>query len=142
MARVNPYLNFAGSCEEAFDFYKTVFGGEFSNVSRFSDVPADVPSADGDGHKIMHVALPIGEGQTLMGSDRPDSMGPTTVGDNVQVSIAPANEEEASRIFNGLSEGGQITMPYGKTFWGADFGMCTDRFGVHWMVNYDPNEQS
>lgn len=140
MAKVNPYLGFSGNCEEAFKFYKSVFGGEFSNLSRFSDVPADMPSPESDGDKIMHVSLPIGEGQVVMGSDRPSSMGPTVSGNNVHVSVSPASREEGLRIFNGLSEGGQITMPFEKTFWGADFGMCTDKYGVQWMVNYDPNE--
>lgn len=140
MSTINPYLNFGGNCEEAFGFYKSLFGGEFSNVSRFSDMPADDQSPQVDGNLIMHVSLPLGEDQVLMGSDRPDSMGPTTSGDNVQITLNPSNLEEASRLFTGLADGGQITMPFEKTFWGADFGMCTDRYGIHWMVSYDPNE--
>jgi PhnB protein len=140
MARVNPYLHFSGNCEEAFNFYRSVFGGEFLILQRFSEEPSDVPSPESDAARIMHVALPIGEGQVLMGSDRPSSMGPTTSGDNVHLRVSPYSTEGARRIFDMLSEGGQITMPFEKAVGGAGFGMCTDRFGVNWMVNYDPNE--
>ncbi len=142
MASVNPYLNFSGNCEEAFTFYRSVFGGDFTDVNRFSEMPPDVPGAESDGDKIMHISLPIGPNQVLMGSDRPDSMGPTTFGDSVQISIGPDSEGEAKRIFDGLAEGGEVTMPFEKTFWGADFGTCTDRFGINWMVNYQPEQQA
>ncbi len=140
MLRVNPYLNFSGNCEEAFTFYRSVFGGELTDLSRYSELPPDTPPPESDASKIMHVSLPIGEGQALMGSDRPDSMGPTTPGDNVQISVNPTDADEARRIFDQLAEGGQVTMPYERAFWGADFGMCIDKFGLQWMVNYDPNE--
>ncbi|MGH2704513.1 MAG: VOC family protein [Actinomycetota bacterium] len=140
MAKVNPYLNFSGNCEEAFEFYRSVFGGEFSTLSRFSEMPAGAPSPEPDGNKIMHVSLPLGEGQVLMGSDRPGSMGPAVNGNAMSVSVSPTSSEEAATIFKGLSEGGEITMPLDKMFWGAEYGACSDRFGVQWMVNYDPNE--
>ena len=141
MAAINPYLNFSGNCEEAFNFYRSVFGGEFLTLMRFKDVPAEVQMAQSEGEKIMHVSLPIGQGTVLMGSDRPAAMGPTTNGNNYYISISPESEAEATRLFNGLSAGGQVTMPLEKAFWGAYFGMCTDKFGIQWMVNYDYNQQ-
>ncbi|HEY5578455.1 MAG TPA: VOC family protein [Acidimicrobiia bacterium] len=140
MASIHPYLNFSGNCEEAFRFYRSVFGGELSDLNRFSEAPSELPSPESEADKIMHVSLPIGDGQVLMGSDRPASMGPTTAGDNMHVSVSPDSAEEARRIFDGLSEGGRVTMPFERAFWGADFGMCTDKFGINWMVNYDPNQ--
>ncbi len=137
MAAINPYLNFGGNCEEAFNFYKSVFGGDFLMVMRFKDVPAEYQMAESEAEKIMHVSLPIGSGTILMGSDRPASMGPTTLGNSYFISINAASEEEAAKLFNGLSAGGQVTLPLDKAFWGAYFGMCTDKFGIQWMVNYD-----
>jgi PhnB protein len=137
MATLNPYLNFAGNCEEAFKFYKSVFGGEFLTIMRFKEVPAEYQMAQSEGEKIMHVALPIGQGTILMGSDRPREMGPVTPGNNFYVSINTTSEAEATRLFNKLSAGGQVAMPLEKAFWGAYFGMFTDKFGVQWMVNYD-----
>ena len=118
MAAVNPYVNFSGNCEEAFNFYRSVFGGEFLTKMRFNDVPAEYQMAESEGEKIMHVALPIGQGTILMGSDRPAAMGPTTAGNNFYIAINPASEEEATRLFKGLSAGGQVTMPLEKAFWG------------------------
>lgn len=144
MAFLNCYLNFNGNTEEAFNFYKSVFGGEFSYFSRFSEVPADVsaeaPVGKGEGDLVMHVSLPIGGGSELMGSDRPSSFGPGTAGDLFSVSIQADSKEEAARLFNGLAAGGNIIMPIEDAFWGAYFGMLTDRFGVQWMINYEyPN---
>jgi PhnB protein len=141
MKAINPYLNFSGNCEEAFDFYRSVFGGEFATVMRFKEVPPEAQMDASEGEKIMHVALPIGQGTILMGSDRPAAMGPTTPGDNASISISTDSEAEATRVFNGLSAGGQATMPLEKAFWGAYFGMLTDRFGIQWMVSYDYNQQ-
>lgn len=138
MTEINPYLNFSGNCEEAFRFYQSVFGGELS-VNRFSEMPAD-GSFEVDGDLIMHVSLPLGEGQVLMGSDRPEAMGGTRPGDNVQVSISPVSSEEGRRIFDALAEGGNVVMPYQATFWGADYGSLVDRFGISWMVNYDTSQ--
>lgn len=140
MAEINPYLNFSGNCEEAFRFYQSVFGGELT-VNRFSEMPPD-DSFEIDGELVMHASLPLGEGQVLMGSDRPDAMGATTVGDNVQVSIGPATSEEGKRIFDALADGGTVVMPYQATFWGADYGALVDRFGINWMVNYDTTQET
>jgi PhnB protein len=141
MTVVNPYLNFNGNCEEAFNFYKSVFGGEFVTVMRFKDVPAEYQMAKSESEKIMHVALPIGQGTILMGSDTPAAMGPVTNGNNFSIAISTETETEATRLFNRLSAGGQVTMPLDKTFWGAYFGMLTDKFGIQWMVSYDYNQQ-
>jgi len=145
MATINPYLNFEGNTEEAFNFYRSVFGGEFSMVQRYKDLPSDMSqniSAD-DSEKLMHISLPIGNGNVLMGTDVLASMGQQlTVGDNFTISISTKSQEETDKIFNGLSVGGQITMPLQQTFWSKSFGKFTDKFGVQWMVNYDANEQA
>ena len=135
MAAVNPYLTFNGTCEEAFNFYKAAFGGEFLTVSRFSDMPAEHYSP-GQENQIMHVSLPIGKHTVLMGSDQPGtSVGKT--GDNFSIAVATESEEETKRIFNALAEGGKITMPLGQAPWAQLFGMLTDKYGFLWMVNYD-----
>jgi PhnB protein len=142
MATVNPYLNFNGNTEEAFNFYKSVFGGEFITLQRFKDTSeADkVPANDQD--KIMHVALPIGQGNILMATDALESMGQKLVsGNNFSLSVDAGSEAEADKLFNALAAGGQVNMPLEKTFWGAYFGMLTDQFGIQWMVNYDYNQQ-
>lgn len=141
MKAVNPYLNFSGNCEEAFEFYKSVFGGEFAMVMRFKDVPPEYQMGEDEAEKIMHVALPIGQGTILMGSDTPEAMGPVTTGTNFAISISTGSEAEATELFNKLSAGGQVTMSLDKTFWEAYFGMLTDKFGVQWMVSYDYNQQ-
>ena len=141
MAAVNPYLIFNGNCEEAFLFYKSVFGGEFPYIGKFSDMPADENSpklSESDANRVMHVCLPIGE-TMLMGSDSNEASGAVTFGSNFSVSINTESTEEADRIFNGLSADGNPFMPMNKTFWGAYFGMFVDKFGVHWMVNFDEN---
>ena len=145
MKAVNPYLNFSDNCEEAFEFYKSVFGGEFLTVMRFKDVPAEaldeshqLPASEAE--KIMHVALPIGQGTILMGSDVPEAMGAVTTGTNFFISISAESEAEATELFNKLSAGGQVSMPLEKAFWGDYFGMLTDKFGVQWMVSYDYNQ--
>ena len=139
MASINPYLTFNGNCEEAFDFYKSVFGGEFAFVGRFKDMPSDHPPIpEAEKEKIMHVSFPISKETVLMGSDSSEAFGKASVfGSNVAVSINCTNEDEARKLFEGLSAGGTVTMPLDKTFWGALFGMFTDKFGIHWMVNYD-----
>ncbi|MGH2666839.1 VOC family protein [Flavobacterium sp.] len=144
MATVNAYLTFNGNCEEAFLFYKSVFGGEFPYIGKFKDMPqtevGHCPPEDGE--KIMHVSLPISKETTLMGSDSSESFGQATVmGNNISLSINTESEEEATKLFNALSAGGTVKMPLDKTFWGAFFGMFTDKFGIHWMVNYDYNQQ-
>ncbi|GAB4414054.1 MAG: VOC family protein [Anaerolineae bacterium] len=141
MTTLNPYLNFDGNCEEAFNFYKSVFGGEFATVMRYTEMPAEFQMPESEAQKIMHMALPIGQSSILMGSDTPASMGPTPIGGNVSISISAASEAEATRLFNGLSAGGQVTMPLDKAFWGDYFGMLTDKFGVQWLVSYSYNQQ-
>jgi PhnB protein len=135
---INPYLGFDGNCEEAFELYRSIFGGELE-ISRFSEMPPDSPVDPSAADKVMHVSLPLGDGQVLMGSDRMPGMGTTTFGDSVAVSVSPGSADDGRRIFDALADGGQVTMPYERQFWGADYGMCVDRFGIGWMVNYDPN---
>jgi len=138
MAILNPYLNFNGNAEEAFNFYKSVFEGEFTNLTRFKDMPQVGPVPPADQNKIMHVALPIGKGNTLMATDAIESMGhKLTEGDNFSLSLSVDSKGEADKLFNGLSAGGKIEMPLGEAPWGAYFGMAKDKFGVRWMVNYD-----
>lgn len=138
MVKLHPYVNFNGNCEEAFNFYKSIFGGEFSYVGRFSDMPADIPREPKDENKILHMSLPLAGGTLLMGSDVPVSMQEhMTAGNNISLSVTPESEDEARRIFNALAEGGTVTMPQDKTFWGSLFGMLTDRFGINWMVDYE-----
>ena len=141
MTAINPYLNFDSNTEEAFEFYKSVFGGEFATVMRFKEAPPCPEMGElstEDGEKIMHIALPIGNGNVLMATDALESMGQKmTTGNNFSISISTESREETEKIFNGLSAGGKITMPLAETFWSAYFGMCKDKFGVQWMVNYD-----
>lgn len=142
MATLNPYLNFNGNTEEAFNFYRSVFGGEFITLQRFRDTPeaGKIPANEQD--KIMHVALPIGQGNILMATDALESMGQKLVtGNNITLSISADSEAEADKLFNALAAGGQVSMPLEKAFWGAYFGMLTDRFGIQWMVNYDYKQQ-
>ncbi len=141
MATSNPYLNFSGNCEEAFNFYQSVLGGEFAPIMRFKDISSEGNMADSDGEKIMHICLPMGQGTFLMGSDRPRVMGTAINGNNFSVFIQPESEEETTRIFNGLSAGGEIIIPLNQSFWDATFGMFADKFGIQWMVNYQSNQQ-
>jgi len=138
MTTINVYLAFNGNCEEAFYFYKSVFGGEFTHIGKFKDMPENpkFPVAESDKEKIMHVSLPIGN-TVLMGSDTGGEWSTGfTQGNNFSVSINTDNKDEADRLFNKLSEGGKITMPMNKTFWGSYFGMFTDQFGIQWMVSF------
>ena len=138
MAKINPYLNFDGNAEEAFNFYKSVFGGEFSNVQKFKDMPGSEKMSAEDANKIMHIALPLSDGYILMASDTLESMGhKLKVGNNVYINLSPDSEEEADRLFNGLSAGGKVEMALEKTFWGAYFGSFADKYGVQWMINYE-----
>jgi PhnB protein len=139
MARTNTYLNFPRNTREVFTFYKSVFGGEFSDVNTFRDVPpmeGVPPMAAEDLDLIMHIELPITGGHVLMGTDAPESMGfIVNFGNNIHISLEPDTVEEATRLFNALSYDGNVTMPFAKMFWGAWFGSFTDKFGVSWMVN-------
>lgn len=145
MASINPYLIFNGNCEEAFLFYKSVFGGEFPYIGKFSDMPPSddpncpPPSAD-EANRIMHVSLPIGN-TILMGSDSTSQSGDVAIGANVSISINTDSKAEADKLFNGLSAGGNVIMPMQGTFWGAYFGMFTDKFSIHWMLNFDEAPQ-
>lgn len=138
--KLHSYLNFAGNAEEAFEFYRSVFGGEFSSVVRFKDMPMEgvtIPKEDED--KIMHISLPIGDDDILMASDVLESLGQQLVpGNNVYVSVNPASREEADRIFTDLSEGAEIEMPIADQVWSDYFGSLKDKFGVRWMVDYGP----
>lgn len=140
MAVVNPYISFSGNCEEAFDLYKSVFGGDFAASMRWKDNPECGEMSDEDKNQIMHIALPIGE-SVLMGSDTPTQMGEVVRGNGYTVAIGSKDLSESEKIFEGLSEGGQVIMPLQKTFWGATFGMLTDKFGVQWMLNCDEGGQ-
>ncbi|HVF81977.1 MAG TPA: VOC family protein [Flavisolibacter sp.] len=142
MATINSYLNFDGNTEQAFSFYKSVFGGEYAMVMRYKDAPQENQMGEKDGEKIMHMALPIGEHAVLMGSDWPEAYGKPIEGSNVSLSISADSKEEADKVFNGLSAGGQVKMPMENTFWGSYFGMLKDKFGFNWMVSYDEKIQS
>lgn len=143
MTTLQPYLNFAGNAEEAFNFYKSVFGGEFSSLVRFKDFPMEgVSIPQEDAGKIMHISLPIGEESILMASDALESLGQKLVkGNNVYISIHATSREEADRIFNALSEGGEIEMPIADQAWGDYYGSLQDKFGVMWMVNYSTSRE-
>jgi PhnB protein len=138
MVQVNVYLNFAGNTEEAFKFYKDVFGGEFASVVRFKDMPMEgVTLSDQDASKIMHIGLPIGDGQMLMGTDSLASLGQQLVqGNNVHISVHPDSKDETDRLFNALSAGGEVDMPIADQPWGDYYGSFKDKFGVHWMIDY------
>ncbi len=142
MVTMNPYLNFPGNTEEAFNFYKSVFGGEFSSLIRFKDTPEAARIPEEEAGKIMHIALPIGNGNVLMATDALESMGhKLSIGNNHHLSINTESKEEAIKLFNALADGGTVTIPLDNMFWGAFFGMLTDQFAVQWMINYDPNYQ-
>lgn len=143
MPSLNPYLNFAGNTEEAFNFYKSVFGGEFLSLQRFRDLPPEVSNvSDNEKDKIMHIALPIGKGNMLMATDARECMGQKlTVGNNFYITIQPDSRAEADKLFNGLSAGGQVEMPMQDMFWGAYYGAFSDKFGIQWMINYDTNQK-
>ena len=148
MAKINPYLNFKGNTEEAFNFYKSVFGGEFTALMRFKDVPASEEGCDGatiaehEKEKIMHIALPLGGGNVLMATDVLESMSQNfKVGDNISLSLNVDSREETDRLYNALSEDGSYQMPPADAFWGDYFGMCVDQFGVRWMLSYNQNQK-
>lgn len=143
MATINPYLNFNGNAEEAFSFYSSVFGGELLDLMRWKDAPEADKIQEGEREKVMHVCLPIAEGNFLMGADILGSMGESfNAGNNFQILINAESREEADRLFKGLSAGGKVIMDMHEAFWGAYFGMFTDRFGIRWMVNSGCEENS
>jgi len=141
MVTINPYLNFDGTAEEAFNFYKSVFGGEFLFVQRFKDTSEGGKLSAAEKEKLMHISLPIGKGNILMATDALESMGhPLKVGNNFFLSVETESKAEAEKIYTGLSAGGNAEMPLQDTFWGAYFGMLTDKFGIHWMVSFTANQ--
>jgi PhnB protein len=139
MALINPHINFNGNAEEAFTFYKSVFGGEFAMIMRFKDLSSpEFPVAENDANKIMHIALPIGK-NILMANDIPEAMGRVNENENrSKISISAESKEEADKLFNGLSAGGEIEMPIADSPWGSYFGMFRDKYGIEWMVDFDP----
>jgi PhnB protein len=138
MASINPHINFNGNAEEAFNFYKKVFGGHFSKIIRFKDMAnEDFQVAEHEAEKIMHIALPIGK-NFLMGNDVPEILGRTNENENrSKIVIAAESKEEANQLFNGLSNGGSVEMPIGDSPWGTYFGMFRDRYGIEWMIEFD-----
>ena len=140
MATINPWINFNGNAKEAFNFYKSVFGGEFAKIMRLKDISSpEFPVAENDANKIMHIALPIGN-NVLIANDVPESMGRVNENENrSKIAVIAESKEEADKIFNGLSAGGTIEAPIGDSPWGSYFGMFRDKFGIEWMVDFDPN---
>jgi PhnB protein len=142
MTTFNIYLNFPGNAEEAFNYYKSILGGEILVVQRFKDTPeaGQVPAADAD--KLMHIAMSVGTNMTLMATDALESKGhKLTMGNNFYISVSTQSEDETRKVFNGLSQGGKVEVPLDKMFWGAYFGMCADKYGVQWMVSYDASRK-
>jgi PhnB protein len=139
MAHINPHINFNGNAEEAFNFYKSVFGGEFTKVIRFKDISSpEFPVPENEANKIMHIALPIGK-NLLIANDVPESMGQVNENENrFKIFIISESREEADKLFNGLSTDGNIEFPMGDSPWGTYFGMFRDKYGIEWMVEYDP----
>ena len=141
MAKFHHYLNFNGRCKAAFDLYRSVFGGEFTQVMLYKDMPSDSPMPDEVGKQVMHMGLPLGEGLYLMGSDIPEMMAPkVTHGSQHYICISPDDEKQAKDWFDRLAEGGAVKTPLDHQFWGALFGEVTDKFGINWMINLE-NEQ-
>ena len=139
MAQINPYINFNGNTEEAFNFYKSVFGGEFEMIIRFKDMPnPEIPISENEADKIMHIALPIGK-NVLMGNDVPEFMGKVNENENrSKIAVSAESKEEANNIFNKLSEGGNIEVQIAESPWGSYFGMFRDKYGIEWTVDFDP----
>ncbi len=135
---VNAYLHFGGNCEEAMEFYRSALGGELQ-INRFSEMPQDDSAPPVDGNLIMHASLTLADGQVVMASDAMPASGPVQFGNHSSIMVGPDSSEDAKRIFDTLAEGGTITMPFMPMFWGDEFGMLTDKFGVAWQINYhDP----
>jgi len=139
MALINPHINFNGNAEEAFTFYKSVFGGEFETIVRFKDISGpDNPISEDEANKIMHIALPIGK-NILMANDVPERMGRVNENENrSKIVINTESREEADKLFNGLSAGGNIEVPIDDSPWGTYFGMFRDKYGIEWMVDFNP----
>src|SRR5215470_13710221 len=142
MATINPYINFNGNAEEAFNFYKSVFGGEFTKILRFKDLSSpEFHVSENEANKIMRIALPIGK-NVLMANDVPESMGRVNENENrSKISVSAESREEADRLFNGLSAGGSVEMPIGDSPWGSYFAMFRDKYGIEWMIDFDPRHR-
>ncbi|MFT3681048.1 MAG: VOC family protein [Ferruginibacter sp.] len=140
MPLINPHVNFNGNAEEAFTFYKSVFGGEFAKIVRFKDIASpEFPIAEKDENKIMHIALPVGKSNVLMANDVPEFLGKVNENENrSKISISTESKEEADKLFNGLSAGGNVEVPMTDSPWGSYFGMFRDKYGIEWMVDFDP----
>ena len=140
MKSINPWINFNGNAEEAFTFYKSVFGGEFKKIVRFKDLAGpEFPVADKEANKVMYIALPIGKNNVLVANDVPEGMGRTNENENRSKILASVeSREEADKIFNGLSAGGNVEGPIGDTPWGSYAGMFRDKYGIEWIVEFDP----
>lgn len=143
MASINPHINFNGNAEEAFNFYKSVFGGDFVKVVRFKDLASpEMPIDKKEENKIMHIALPIGKHSLLMANDVPEFLGRTNENENrSKIVISAETKEEADKLFNGLSSGGTVEMPIADSPWGSYFGMFRDKYGIEWMVDFDSNRE-
>jgi PhnB protein len=139
MPAINPYINFNGNAEEAFNFYKSVFGGEFGKIIRFKDIASEeFPIPEAEAEKIMRITLPIG-GTVLIANDVPSVMGPVSENENrSKIAVMAGSKEEAEKIFNGLSVGGSVEMPLDQSPWGTFFGGLRDKYGIEWTVEYDP----
>ncbi len=142
MTTINPWINFNGNAEEAFNFYKSIFGGEFTKIIRLKDLASpEFPVAEEDSNKIMQIALPIGDSNTLIGNDVPTFMGKVNESENrSKIHVNVASKEEAEKIFNGLSAGGQVEGPIGNSPWGTYAGMFRDKYGIEWIIEYNPNK--
>ncbi|MES2419008.1 MAG: VOC family protein [Bacteroidota bacterium] len=138
MEQLNTYLNFNGNTEEVFNFYKSVFGGEFVALMRFKDTPGCENMPEADQQMIMHIALQLGK-SVLMGTDVPESMEQVRTGTNMSICINAESREEADKIFSGLAQGGKIQMPLQDMFWGDYYGMLTDQYEIQWMISHNPN---
>ena len=141
MATINPYINFNGNAEEAFNFYKSVFGGEIAGIVRFKDLEsAEFPVPEGEANKIMRITLPIGR-NTLIANDVPESLGPVSENENrSKIAVGTESREEADKIFTGLSEGGAVEMPMEESPWGTYYAMFRDKYGIEWTIEFDPRD--
>ena len=142
MTTINPWINFNGNAEEAFSFYKSVFGGEFTKVMRFKDITSpEFSVAEKDENKIMLITLPIGKSNMLMANDIPEFMGKVNENENrSKISVSTESKEEADKLFNGLSAGGNVEVPMSDSSWGSYFGMFRDKYGIEWIIEFSPNK--
>jgi PhnB protein len=141
MRAINPWINFNGNAEEAFTFYKSVFGGEFKKIVRFKDIAtAEFPVDEKEANKLMHIALPIGKNNVLIANDIPEFMGRVNESENrSKIAVSAESREEADKVFNGLSAGGSVEGPIGDSPWGTYAGMFRDKYGIEWIVEFDPS---